>query len=237
MIGVPSGVSTASHVRGVLTAAGGMVSVSGEHVATRLVRLCLHRNGTLLRSPLLASSVRAALLADLALHGALIVSASELEVDTSPTGFKPADNLLAAVAAQPDQKLEWWLRRGTDAVRDTVSELLASGLWTRRLTRISRRYEDNDPASVKADAKLVRTVLAGGAAADNPRAAVLAVLVGVIGTDEQPGGEQPTLAELARCGAAQWLMGDLTDYLLVRRKVLIAAASEARISLSANFIQ
>jgi hypothetical protein len=213
----------------------GIVNLAEQHAATRLVRLCLHPDGTLPRSPLLASTARAALLADLALHEALTSTADGLGLDTTPTGFIPADNLLAAVAAEPDKSMEWWLRRGTDAVRDIVADLLATGVWTRRLTGVSRRYRDTDPAGVKTDAVGVHDIL-DGATADRPSTAVLAALVGVVGTDEQPGGQHSTDSELAACGAASWLMSDLIDYLLARRKLLNAAAADARIALSANFI-
>lgn len=207
------------------------------HVATRLLRLSLRPNGSLSRSPLLAATTRAALLADLALHGALTSSPSGLELDTTPTGFAPADQLLAAVAAQPDQNLEWWVRRGPDAVRDVVAELLATGLWTRGHTGLSRRYRDNDPTTVKSDAVGLRAVLDGATTPGTPSTAVLVALLGVIGTDELPGGQQPTEADLAACGPARWLMSDLVDYLLARRRLFDAAATEARIALTANFIQ
>lgn len=213
-----------------------MVSVAEQPVAIRLVRLCLRRDGTLPRSPLLAATARAALLADLALHDALASSASGLDLDTSPTGFMPADNLLAAVAAQPDKSMEWWLRRGTDAIHDTVADLLASGLWTRQLAGFSRRYQDTDQAGARNDAARVHEVL-DGTSADAPGTAVLAALIGVLGTDDQPGGQRPSESLLRACGTAQWLMGDLIDYLLARRRMLQAAATEARIALSANFIQ
>lgn len=206
------------------------------HVATRLVRLCLRPDGVLLRSPLLASTTRAALLADLALHEALTSTASGLGLDTTRTGFTPADNLLAAVAADPNKTMERWLRRGTDAVHDAVADLLATGTWTRQLARFGRRYRDGDLSSVKIDAARVRRALEGGDP-ETPSIAVLATLVGVVGTDEQPGGQHPTDSDLAACGAAGWLMGELIDYLLARRKMLAAAAAEARIALSANFIQ
>lgn len=212
------------------------VSVAEHHVATRLVRLCLRQDGTLPRSPLLASTARAALLADLALHDALASSASGLDLDTTATGFMPADNLLAAVAAQPDKSMEWWLRRGTDAVRDTAAELVATRVWTRQLTGFGRRYRDTDPAGVRSDARWVQQVL-DGASADAPGTAVVASLVGVLGTHDHPGGQYPSESLLDACGTAGWLMGDLIVYLLARRRMLEAAAAEARIALSANFIQ
>lgn len=206
-------------------------------VATRLLRLCLRSDGSLSRSPLLAATTRAALLADLALHGALTSTTFGLELDTTPTGFAPADQLLDAVVAQPDQNLEWWVRRGPDALRDVVADLLATGVWTRAHTGLGRRYRDNDPITVKADAVGLRAVLDGATTPDAPSTAVLVTLLGVIGTDGLPGGQQPTEADLAACGRARWLMGDLVDYLLARRRLFDAAATEARIALTANFIQ
>jgi hypothetical protein len=88
------------------------VSVDGPQVATRLLRLSLRPDGRLAKSPLLAATARAALLADLAEHGALTSGPAGLQLDTTRTGFEPADRLLTGVAAQPDQTLEWWVRRG-----------------------------------------------------------------------------------------------------------------------------
>lgn len=209
------------------------MSVNGLHVATRLLRLSLRPDGRLAKSPLLAATVRAALLADLAEHGALTGGATGLELDTTPTGFEPADRLLAGVAAQPDQTLEWWVRRGPNSIRDVVAELLGAGLWIREDGR--SRFWDTEPAGVRADAARLRSVLEG-AVADTPSTAVLAVLLGVTGTDALAGGQHPTDANLAACGSARWLMGDLVDYLLARRRLLAAAADDARVSLFMNSI-
>lgn len=209
------------------------MSVNGSHVATRLLRLSLRPDGRLVKSPLLAATARAALLADLAGHGALTSGPTGLELDTTPTGFEPADRLLAGVAAQPDQTLEWWVRRGPDSIRDLVADLLGAGLWIREEGR--SRFWDTEPARVRADAARLRAVL-DGAAVDTPSTAVLAALLGVTGTDALPGGQYPTDSNLAACGPARWLMGDLVDYLLARRRLLAAAADDARISLFMNSI-
>jgi hypothetical protein len=198
-----------------------------------LLRLSLRPDGRLANSPLLAATARAALLADLAEHGALTSGPAGLELDTTPTGFGPADRLLAGVAAQPDHTLEWWVRRGPDSIRDLGAYLLGAGLWIREEGR--SRFWDTEPAGVRADAARLRAVL-DGAAADTPCTAVLAALLGVIGTDALPGGQHPTDSDLAACGRAQWLMGDLVDYLLARRRLLAAAADDARISLLMNSI-
>lgn len=213
----------------------GAVSVAEQHVATRLVRLSLRRDGSLPRSALLASTVRAAVLADLALHGALTDSPSGLGLDTTPTGFTPADNLLAAVAARPDKNAEWWLRRGTDAIHDTVADLLATGVWTRHLTGLSHHYRDTDPAGARADARNVHAIF-HDTRPDTPATAVLVGLVGVLGIDDEPAGQYPTESVLSACGEAEWLMGDLIEYLLARRRLLDASAADARMALSANFL-
>jgi hypothetical protein len=211
------------------------MSATGGPIATRLLRLCLQPNGTLLSTPLLASTTRAALLADLARHGALVTTPGGLELDTTTTGFVPADNLLAAVAARPDKTMEWWLRRGTPAVRDVVAELLHSRTWTRRRDSVARRYRDGDPAAVHIDGRRVQAALNG--TPDDVGTAVLAVLVGVIGTVDAPGGQHPTDDVLVACGPVRWLMEDLSTYLLVRRAVLTASAAEARIAVWGNFVQ
>jgi hypothetical protein len=213
---------------------GTPLSDPGRPIAARLLRLCLQPNGTLLNSPMLASTIRAALLADLALRGALVSTAGGLELDMTPTGFPAADNLLAAVAAQPDKPMEWWLRRGTAAVRDVVNDLVRSGTWTGSRQRFARHYRDGDPAGVQIDARRVRAALDEIAA--DPGTAVLAALVAVIGTVDEPGGQHPTQDALAACGPARWLMEDLIGYLLARRALLATSAAEARIALGANFI-
>lgn len=212
-----------------------MAGVADHSVATRLIRLCLRSDGALPRSPLLSSTTRAALLADLALSQALTSEDAVLDVDTTPTGVAAADKLLAAVAAVPDKSLDWWLRRGPDAVHDVVADLLARGVWARQLTHLSRRYTDSDPTFVASDAARVRKVLEGSKP-DTPATAVLAALIGVVGTKDRPGGRLPTTAAVAGCGAARWLIPDLVDYLLARRKLLQAAATDARTALSANYI-
>jgi hypothetical protein len=198
-----------------------------------LLRLSLRPDGRLAKSPLLAATARAALLADLAEHGALTSGPTGLELDTTPTGFEPADRLLVGVAAQPDQTLEWWVRRGPDSVRDLVADLLGAGLWIREQGR--SRFWDTAPSDVRADAARLRAVL-DGAAADTPATAVLAALLGVTGTDTLSGGQYPTDSNLAACGSARWLIGDLVEYLLARRRLLAAAADDARISLFMNSI-
>jgi hypothetical protein len=205
------------------------------HAAARLLRLCLRPDATLPRTPLLASATRAALLADLALAGALTNADTGLELDTTPTGYVPADNLLRGVLDQPDKSLGWWLRRGPDCVRDVIDDLLRTGTWTARHTTFGHRYRDIDPATVAADANQIRAALA--AHHTDPHTAVLAAIIGALGTPQQSGGQPASAALLDDCGPADWLVGDIVSYLLERRAFLNAAAADAQAALTINFLQ
>lgn len=107
-------------------------------VAVRVSALCLDRRGR--PSPLLicSAAVRAGLLLDLALAARITQTASAIDVDATPTGFAPADELLEGVLAEPDRPLDGWLDDRRLTLGDVVAANEASGRWRRR-RRVLRR--------------------------------------------------------------------------------------------------
>jgi hypothetical protein len=206
-----------------------------QRAAALLLRLCLRPDGTLPRTPLLAAAARAALVADLALAGAVTSTDTALEVDTGPTGFAPADNLLRRVVDRPDKSLGWWLRRGPDCIHDVIDYLLHTQTWSARHATFGHRYRDNDPAAVEAAAHQVDAALSGQDS--SAHTAVLAAIIGAVGSTQERGGRLANPTLLHACGPAEWLIGDIVSYLLQQRALLNAAAADAQAALAINFLQ
>jgi hypothetical protein len=117
-----------------------------ESVAMRLACLALDR-GRLTDDLVTAPAVRGALLVDLGLRGRIVETEDEVQVDPEPTGFDPADRLLADGAPS----LTELLRRGTVDQQDLAAEHLRRGSWSLRRTWPGRRYADH-----RADRAIVR---------------------------------------------------------------------------------
>jgi hypothetical protein len=72
--------------------------------------------------------VRGGLLLDLALAARVESTEDSVVVDPTPTGFAPADRLLAAVAVEPERSLDSWLDERRIGLRD-VAEARAAARW------------------------------------------------------------------------------------------------------------
>lgn len=81
-------------------------------VAVRLAGLCLDGKGRLNERLLASAAVRAGLLVDLGLAGRVESTDDSVLIDSTPTGFAPADLLLAAIAVEPERSLDDWLDGG-----------------------------------------------------------------------------------------------------------------------------
>ncbi|MGY1603643.1 GPP34 family phosphoprotein [Geodermatophilus sp. SYSU D00815] len=111
-------------------------------VAARVAALCLDRRGRVADWAICGPAVRAGLLLDLALAGRLEHTPDSVVVDGTPTGFPPADRLLAAIGVEPERSLDDWLDERRIGLRDLVAAGEASGRWHRRRLRLRRdRYE------------------------------------------------------------------------------------------------
>src|ERR1700712_5123474 len=129
-------------------------------VAVRVAALCLDPNGRLSERLICSTAVRAALLVDLALAGRLESTDDSIVIDETPTGFAPADRLLAAVAVEPERSLDGWLDERRIGLRDVAEANVASGRWEGSHGRLptSRRYLDRLPEATDHDRRLPREV-------------------------------------------------------------------------------
>ena len=198
-----------------------------ERVAVKLARFALPVVTMRPQPGLLNPAIRAAVLIDLALTGTLTQAGDLLEVDTTPTGFAPADHLLEAVTEQPDKPLAWWLYHAPISIHDIAHVLVAAGVWDRHGP--FRRYRALQPQQTAAEQN---QLLADLRRDYRPTDAATTMLLNLLPIKGWPA---PPLA-LDRYGAADWLVPDLEASLRQRLATLNASAQDARNAQSANFI-
>ena len=114
-------------------------------VAARIAALCLDEGGHLSPRLLCGTAVRGGLLLDLALAGRVESAEDSIVVDPTPTGFGPADRLLAAIAIEPERSLDGWLDERRIGLRDVAEASVVSGRWELRRSWFRRRYTDLHP--------------------------------------------------------------------------------------------
>ncbi len=187
-------------------------------------------DGGVLRTGLLTDAVvRAAILADLALAGAL---GEDMDIDVSPTGFEPADRLLAAIVADPTRPLGWWLRHAPVRPTDVADVLVGEGRWLaepRTLIHRAHRYVRNDswaaPASLQSTAPHSTGPPFWAASA-------LADAAGWLASVDLP----PRRSMVTRCGAAAWFVGLAVEHLDRTQLAVTQAEVAARLGRQANYL-
>ncbi len=183
-------------------------------VAVRVSALCLGSGGRLPDRLLASDAVRAALLLDLALAGRMTSTEDSIVVDPTPTGFSPADRLLAAIDAEPERSLDGWLEERRIGLRDVVAANVASGHWERRpgLLGLRVRYIDRHLDQTARD--LTRNASAWPADA-SPEDACVTVVAGASGLLDPefdlPADPPPDV--LAATGPAAWLCPTVVEHL------------------------
>jgi Golgi phosphoprotein 3 (GPP34) len=178
-------------------------------VAVRFSSLCLDAQGRLRDYAIWDTGARGALLVDLALAARLVQTEDSVTVDERPTGFPPADRLLAAIAVEPERDLDWWLDHGGVGVPDLAEANVAAGRWTVGRRLLARRYAETDPATAAADRVL------------DPRrpdpdwtretAAVMAVALATGALEPPPDPPDETL--LALTASVRWIVEAVVDHL------------------------
>lgn len=152
--------------------------LTGDRIATDLLRSAVDRDKTLVTRHGLAICLRAALLAELALDGALGDSGrAPLAVAEAPVG----DPILAAVhrtvAARPKVAWKRWFRHVDVDLTALTDDLIGAGRWTDLGGRLGRRsYLDRDPDGALEIGLRARAVGLGEEPPESAREAVLGVL-------------------------------------------------------------
>jgi hypothetical protein len=194
-------------------------------IAVRTAGLCLLENGKLADWSICSDAVRAGLLLDLALTGRIAHTAESIEVDPTPTGFLPADRLLAAVAAEPERSLDDWLGESRIGLRDLVEANEASGRWQRQRLRFRRdRFVDLHEAQAALDLVREPTDPPDGWTVEDACVTAIAGASGLLDPDRDffsAGGGwpvEPSEEVLAATGPVAWLCAAAVDHL--RRTVM-----------------
>jgi hypothetical protein len=196
------------------------VDLSGG-VAVRLSSLCLDPRGRLRDFALWDVSARGALLVDLARTGRLSQDEESVTVDGTPTGFDPADRLLAAIAVEPEQSLDWWLDHGGVRMGDLAEANVASGRWTVHRRLLGRRFTDPSPVAADDRARDPHRLPDGEWAPDTAAVMVLATACGALRPPEPV-----TDAELSPTGPLRWICEAVTAHLeQAHRQNLLRAGS------------
>jgi hypothetical protein len=189
-----------------------------DGIAVQLAALCLDDDGRLRDYALWDVAARGALLVDLARTGRLTDEPDGVVIDPAPTGFEPADRLLAAVAVEPEQSLDWWLEHGDVGMQDVADAAVAAGRWTEDGSLVGRRYEDRSATADEPFDPQRPEDLSPDAAA----VMLLAAACGALGAPE------PVVAdELAPTGPLRWICEAVTDHLQDAHRRNLGAAGAA----------
>jgi hypothetical protein len=182
-------------------------------IAVRVSALCLTEAGRVADWAICGPAVRGGLLLDLALTGRVEQTEDSVVVDETPTGFPPADRLLAAIAVEPERSLDDWLDERRIGLRDLVDANIASGRWLRHRLRF-RPDIYADRAVERTQRDLTRDPTGppdGWTPADacvTTIAAAAGLLGGRLGSPVEPGS-----GLLAAAGPAAWLAEAVADHL------------------------
>jgi hypothetical protein len=185
-------------------------------VAVRVAALCLDANGRLSERLICSTAIRAALLVDLALAERLESTDDSIVIDETPTGFAPADRLLAAVAVEPERSLDGWLDERRIGLRDVAEANVASGRWEGSHGRLptSRRYLDRHPETTGHDRRLRGDTPPEEWSPADAAVAVIALAAGLLAL---PADAATAQLLLSRTGAARWLCEAVAEHLAAVR--------------------
>jgi hypothetical protein len=190
-------------------------------VAVRLAALCLQDNGRLRDFAIWDVAARGALLVDLARAARLTNEPDGIVVDSTSTGFAPADRLLDAIAVEPEQSLDWWLDRGGVGMQDVADACVSSGRWTVERALLGRRYADRSPVA-EGDRRIDLHRPDPDRDPDTAAVIALAIACGARGWPEPVGD-----AELAPTGPLRWVCEAVTDHLVRAHRHNLRAAGAA----------
>jgi hypothetical protein len=168
-----------------------------DSVSMRLAALALD-GGRLTDDLVTALAVRGTLLVDLALRGQVRDTEAAVEFDDPPTGFAPADRLLAEGA----ESLTDLLRHGPVDQRDLAAEHVRRGSWTVRRRLLGTRYDDSRAGRTAADERALDEPQRSGWTPQDAALAAVAGTLGLLATPRERAGEEL----LAHTGPVRWLV-------------------------------
>jgi hypothetical protein len=193
-----------------------------DGVAARLAAVCLDDDGRLREYDIWDTAARGALLVDLVRAGRLVDDPDSISVDPTPTGFAPADRLLAAMEVEPERPLTWWIDHGGVRLEDIAEACAQAGRWTEERRLLGRRFEVVAPEQAVADRGLDES------RPDDmpPEAAAVAVLATACGARlRRP--EPASDADLAATGPWRWICETVTAHLEQTHRHNLRAAGAA----------
>lgn len=167
-----------------------------DSVSMRLAALALDR-GRLTDDLVTALAVRGTLLVDLALRGRVRETEDAVEFDDPPTGFPPADRLLAESASLTDL-----LRGGGVDQQDLAAEHLRRGSWTARRRLLGTRYVDHRADRTQADEQALEKPTREEWTPQDASLAAIAGTLGLLDTPRERAGE----GLLAHTEPVRWLV-------------------------------
>ena len=183
-----------------------------DGVSVRVAALALDERGKLSDQLISGTAVRGGLLLDLALAGRVESDEDSVVVDPTPTGFAPADRLLAAIAVEPERSLDDWLAETRLRLSDVAEANVASGRWDRRRGPwgLGRRYADLAPDRTERDRRLRPSRDDGAWAPADACVAAVACAAGLLASDSG----RPPEHLIAATGAVAWLCAAVVDHLI-----------------------
>jgi hypothetical protein len=167
-----------------------------DSVSMRLAALALD-GGRLTDDLVTALAVRGTLLVDLALRGRVRETEDAVEFDDPPTGFPPADRLLAESASLTDL-----LRGGGVDQHDLAAEHLRRGSWTARRRLLGTRYVDHRADRTRADEQALEEPAREQWTPQDASLAAIAGTLGLLATPRERAGE----GLLAHTEPVRWLV-------------------------------
>ena len=194
-------------------------------VAARLAAVCLDDDGRLRDFDIWDTATRAALIVDLVRAGRLADDTDSITVDLSPTGFPPADRLLAAMEVEPERPLTWWSDHGGVRLDDVAEACVQAGRWTVERRLLGRRYE---VAGAGAGAQTIEDRSLDGRRPDDmsPETAAVAVLGMACGAwRHRP--EPVSEGDLTATGPLRWICESVTAHLEQTHRHNLRAAGAA----------
>jgi len=189
-----------------------------DSVSMRLAALALDR-GRLTDDLVTALAVRGTLLVDLALRGRVRETEDAVEFDDPPTGFPPADRLLAESASLTDL-----LRGGSVDQQDLAAEHLRRGSWTARRRLLGTRYVDHRADRTQADEQALEEPTREEWTPQDASLAAIAGTLGLLATPRERAGE----GLLAHTEPVRWLVDlvvEEVDRAITRGRFMSGAVS------------